>query len=64
LDTSAALLDSTTVIDLSFERTATIAGLVLDVFSVVVDGREPRIGVTKTNLTIHLKLNQSHLPIK
>jgi hypothetical protein len=64
LDTSAALLDSTTVIDLSFERTATIAGLVLDVFSVVVDGREPRIGVTKTNLIIHLKLNQSHLPIK
>jgi hypothetical protein len=64
LDTSAALLDSTTVIDLSFERTATIAGLVLDVFSVVVDGREPRIGVTKTNLIIYLKLNQSHLPIK
>jgi hypothetical protein len=47
-------LDSIKDIDSSlFER---ITGLILDVFSVVVvvNGREPRIGVTKDNEIIYL----------
>ncbi len=45
--TNAALLDPITGVDSSFERIATIAELVVEVFSVVVDGRVPRIGVTE-----------------
>jgi len=46
VDTRAALFDSTKAVDSS---AATTAGLILDVDSVVVlvvEGREPRIGVT------------------
>jgi hypothetical protein len=58
LDTKAELFDSVKTVGSSFKRTARIGGFTLDVCSVVVvvvlvvDGREPRIGVTRRHSNI------------